>query len=516
LLREKNFNDFGFTFMCCNTWLSGLILCPPKGVNMDHKSGAQISKKAFLQSFIILFFIMLVAGVLTRIVPAGAYTRTRMEGREVIDANSFSLLPRPDYPIWRWFTAPVEVLSSPDGLTVSVIIVFLLMIGAAFAVLDGSGILRAVIAKIVSRFGEHKYLLLALISLFFMLLGAFIGIFEEVVPLVPIMIALAIYLGWDSLVGLGMSILAVNMGFSTAITNPFTIGVAQKLAGLPLFSGAGLRFAFFVVTYVVFIWFLIRYARRVEQNPESSSVFVEDREIQQNQPGFILDQELHSEMHLRPALTWFGFFTLLIMVVLIASPLLPGISDFSLPVVALLFLIGGLGAGFLSGTPPRCIWKAAGEGVMGIAPGIVLILMASSVKYIVVQGSVLDTILHAASGVLSASSAYVSSMIIYGLALVIEFFIGSASAKAFLLMPILLPLGDLAGVTRQIAVTAYCFGDGFSNLVYPTNPVLLIALGLTVVSYPKWLRWSLKLWAVVLPLTLLFLALAVAIDYGPF
>ena len=240
---------------------------------MQQRSGAQISQKAFIQSFIILIIIMIFAGVLTRLVPAGSYSRIMSGGREVIDPASFTFQAAADYPIWRWFTAPVEVLAGPDGLTVITIILFLLMVGASFAVLDGSGILRAVIAGIVVRFGGRKYLLLMAISLFFMLMGAFFGIFEEVLPLVPIMIALSLYLGWDTLVGLGMSILAVNMGFSAAVTNPFTIGVAQKLAGLPLFSGALLRMFFFVIIYGIFAWFLTAYAKRVERKPEIIACF---------------------------------------------------------------------------------------------------------------------------------------------------------------------------------------------------------------------------------------------------
>lgn len=483
---------------------------------MEQKSGAQISKKAFIQSFFILLVIMILAGILTLIVPAGSYTRINQEGREIIDPASFTYQPRPDYPFWRWFTAPFETLAGPDGLTVITIIVFLLMVGASFAVLDGSGILRAVIAGIVSRFGSRKYLLLMLISLFFMLMGAFFGIFEEVLPLVPIMIALSIYLGWDTLVGLGMSILAVNMGFSAAVTNPFTIGVAQKLAGLPLFSGSLLRLFFFVVIYAVFMLFLIRYAKSVERKPESSPVYREDQEYKLRHPQFDLKQELATDTRLGKPIAWFGVFTFLIMAVLVGAPFIEVISSYSLPIVALLFLIGGLGAGLLSGVPSTRVWKSAWDGILGIAPGIVLILMAASVKHIVFMGGIMDTILNSAAGFISHASEYGASLIVYSLALVIEFFIGSGSAKAFLLMPILVPLADLVGVTRQVAVTAYCFGDGFSNLIYPTNPVLLIALGLTVVTYPKWLKWSLKLWAVVVPVTLLFLAMAVAIKFGPF
>jgi uncharacterized ion transporter superfamily protein YfcC len=142
--------------------------------------------------------------------------------------------------------------------------------------------------------------------------------------------------------------------------------------------------------------------------------------------------------------------------------------------------------------------------------------MAASIKFIVVQGGIMDTILHGAVGAISQADPFVAAIIIYFLALFIELFVASGSAKAFLMMPILLPIADLVGVTRQVAVTAYCFGDGFSNLAYPTNPVLLICLGLTVVSYPRWLKWTAKLWFWVLLVTLAFLGIAVAIRFGPF
>ena len=244
---------------------------------MEQKAGAQISTRAFVQSLIILLVLMLAAGVLTQVVPAGRYARTMQAGREVIDPQSFQYVARPDYPIWRWLTAPVEVLWGPDAVTIITIIVFLLMVGSAFAVLDKSGILKAAIGRIVQAFGGRKYALLLAIALFFMLLGAFFGIFEEVVPLVPLMIALAYLLGWDSLVGLGMSILATNLGFSAAITNPFTIGVAQKIAGLPLFSGAWLRVLIFLAIYAVLAVFLVSYARRVDRHPQSSPVYEQDR-----------------------------------------------------------------------------------------------------------------------------------------------------------------------------------------------------------------------------------------------
>ncbi len=483
---------------------------------MEQKAGAQIGAKAFAQSILILLVLMIAAGILTLIVPAGRYARTMQAEREMIDPQSFQYLPRADYPIWRWFTAPIEVLFSTDGFTIVVIILFLLMVGASFAVLDKCGILRGAIARLTRAFGARKYLLLLVVTFFFMALGAFFGIFEEVVPLVPLMIALAYSLGWDALVGLGMSILATNIGFSAAVTNPFTIGVAQKIAGLPLFSGAELRIPIFITMYVVLALFLVAYARRVDRNPQASPVFEEDRAARAKYPAPNLDASSEQNPRLARAIGWFAFFVLLIIVVLASSPFIPILASISLPIVGLLFLIGGIGAGLISGARGASVGQAVIEGLIGIAPSIPLILMAASVKHIVAQGGIMDTLLRGAALSLSQTNPFVGALIVYALALLLEFFVASGSAKAFLLMPILLPLADLTGVTRQVAVTAYCFGDGFSNLAYPTNPVLLISLGLTTVSYPKWLKWTLGLWFWVLVVTVGFLGIGVAIRFGPF
>ncbi len=482
---------------------------------MEQKAGAQISTKSFLQSVFILLLLMIFAGILTRIIPAGSFTRVEMDGRQVIDPTTFQYIDPPNYPIWRWFTAPIEVLWGPNSLTIITIIIFLLMVGVSFAVLEKSGLLKAVVARIVQAFEGRKYVLLIVISLFFMMIGAFFGIFEEVVPLVPLMLALSYYLGWDALVGLGMSILAVNMGFSAAITNPFTLGVAQKLAGLPLFSGAWFRIIIFIVIYSLFTAFLVRYARRIDKNPQLSPVFKEDQ-ANRARYSHIQIGSADPATNLGKSIPLFLVFLALILIVLVTAPFIPAISDYSMPIVGLLFFIGGLSAGLVSGTPRPLVRKAALDGLIGIAPAIPLILMAASIKYIVSQGGILDTILNTAAEPFSQLGPSTAVLLVYLLTLMIEFFVASGSAKAFLLMPILIPLADLVGLTRQVTVTSYVFGDGFSNLAYPTNPVLLICLGLSAVSYPKWLRWSFGLWVWVLLVSVLFLLIGVAIQYGPF
>jgi uncharacterized ion transporter superfamily protein YfcC len=395
------------------------------------------------------------------------------------------------------------------------IILFILLVGMAFGILDQSGILHTAIAFIVKTFGARKYTLLLIITFFFMALGAFFGIFEEIIPLVPIMIALAYSLGWDSLTGLGMSVLATNVGFSTAVFNPFTIGISQQLAGLPLYSGAGLRIILFIGVYVILAYFLRGYARKVDRKPEASPVFEEDQAGRTQHRTFSLDTTAENDPRMRRAGIFLLVILILILAMLFASPFVPILSELALPLTGLLFVIGGIGSGLLAGSGRR-VWRAALDGLIGIAPAVPLLLMAASVRYIIASGGILDTILHWAATAFTGTSPFVAALMIYALTLVLEVFITSGSAKALLLIPILMPLADLVGVNRQIAVSAYTFGDGFSNLVYPTNAALIITLSLTVVAYPKWVKWLLGLWFWVILATVAFLAVAVAIDYGPF
>ena len=478
-----------------------------------QKSGAQISKKAFLQSVVIIFILMISAGILTRVIPAGQYNRSIIDGREVIDPLSFELTIQPAYPAWRWFTAPIEVLGANDNITVIAIILFILLVGIAFAVMDKSGILKAVISRIIEKFGGRKYTLLMVVSFIFMALGAFFGIFEEVIPLVPIIIALSFSLGWDSLVGLGMSVLATNLGFSMAVFNPFTIGISQKLAELPLFSGAIPRILLFFAGYSILAIFLTSYAKKIDKSPEKSPVHFEDLSEKRRLGSFEVEE--NNDIRMRNAIVFLIIFFSFILAILVASPFVAFLSDYALPITGLLFVIGGIGSGLIAGAG-KSTWKAAFEGFMGIAPAIPLLLMAASVRYIVQMGGILDTLLHSASTLTANLTPFSAALAIYGLTLVLELFITSGSAKALLLIPILIPLADIAGVNRQIAISAYTFGDGFTNLTYPTNAALLITLSLTVVPYTKWFKWILPLWFWILLATIAFLGLAVLFNYGPF
>src|SRR5688572_6851026 len=308
---------------------------------MEQKAGAQIGRRAFIQSIVILFVLMIIAGILTLIIPAGEYTRIQVDGRETIDPDSFQFVDKPNYPLWRWFIAPIEVLVSESGLTVIVIIVVLFFAGGAFAVLDKTGTIRAFIGSIVRRFRDRKYTLLYMVCLAFMFLGATLGTFEEVVLLVPVMIALSYSLGWDALVGLGMSILATNMGFSAAIANPYTLGVSQQLAGLPLFSGMWFRIIIFVVIYFIFMAFLTAYARKIDRDPKASLVYGEDSDERAKYKHMTEASLTETDPTQARASHLFGRFRRFILAVMLLVPSARAISRYALPIVGLPCLRGG-------------------------------------------------------------------------------------------------------------------------------------------------------------------------------
>jgi uncharacterized ion transporter superfamily protein YfcC len=490
---------------------------------MDNSEATiRIGKRTFLTAIAILGILMLAAGILTQVVPAGSFDSWMVaDGSLQLQPGSYHEVARPDYPVWRWITAPVEVLWSADAPMVLVIIFFILAVAGAVSLLEKSGVLASVIAGIVRRFMNVRYLLLAVVVFFFMLMGAMIGTFEENIALVPILIALAYCLKWDSLVGLGMSILASCFGFTAAITNPFSIAITQKLSGLPLYSGSGFRVLVFIAFYALLMLFLVRYAKRIERNPERSLVFMEDQALRVRYASIeTLEEELGHESpeqrhRVRTAIMAFTGALVLVFTVIVGGLFVPVLSELSLPLIALLFLGGSLVASRIAGMGGKRILGILGASSAGIAPGIVLILMAMSVKFIISHGGIMDTILDFVARSIGGTSPFVTVLLIYLLILLLEVFIGSSSAKAFLIMPLVAPLSTLVGITRQTSVLAFSFGDGFSNVLYPTNPVLLICLGLTVVTFPKWFRWTWKLQLAASVLACAFLFIAVAIHYGP-
>lgn len=462
-----------------------------------EKKGLNISAKSFILAIIIIFALMVLTYILTFIVPGGEYARIIDDsGRTVIDTAAGFKYVQGGIPFWKWILSPFLVLAGDDNITIIAVIAFLLIIGGVFGALNACGLLNYMLDKIIHKFGHVRYKLMAILVFFLMAMGSLVGTFEEVVPLVPIVTALAVGLGWDLVTGLGMSILAVGCGFASGVSNPFTVGVAQSLSGLPMFSGIWLRIVSFILIYALLMAFLILHAKRVEKPVENfeSSAFVENPKMNK---GFI---------------TFFIFVGIGIVAVL-SSAFIKVIQDYTMFIIAGMFLIGGIVATLMVGSGGKKLGKWFLDGIISIAPSIIMILMASSIKYILVESKILDTLLHSAVGASSTMPKAALILFIYLICLIMNFFIPSGSAKAFLLIPLIIPLAQVFGLSPQLCIVAYAFGDGFSNIFYPTNPALLISLSLADVGYGKWVKYSWKFQAINLVLTAAILLFGLVVGY---
>ena len=437
-----------------------------------EKKGLNISAKSFITAIVVIFVLMVLTYSLTFMVPGGGI------------------------PFWKWALSPILVLGAQDNVSLIAVLIFLLVIGGVFNCLDKCGLMKYMLDKITYRYGKERYKLLVFVTFFFMAMGSFIGSFEECVPLVPIVVALAIRLGWDALVGMGMSLLAIGCGFSAGICNPFTVGVAQELAGLPMFSGMWFRALAFVLVYGLLITFLFAYAKRVEKSVDTE---ITDAE-------FAYNKSMDRGLVLFASLLGSG------IAVVLSSVFITALQDYTMIIVAVTFLLAGMIASAVSGQGGH-LGKVFLNGLVSVLPAVLMILMANSIKYTLVEGNVLHTLLEGAIDIATTLPKWSVILFIYLIVLVLNFFIASGSAKAFLLMPLIVPVAEAFGISAQLCIVAYAFGDGFSNVFYPTNPVLLISLGMANVDYGKWAKWSIKFQAMNLVLTSALLLLGLVMGY---
>jgi len=469
-------------------------------IKPPQQSNIAISKKSFFTSMGILFALMIISYILTFILPKGLYTD-----------GIYSETGRGGLNFLKFIFSPVLQFGSEGSGTLILIIGLILVIGAVFTALDRSGVMKYMLEKIVSRFKSTRYILLAVLSLFFMIMGSTVGMYEECVPLVPIVVLLSYALGWDAIVGIAASLLSVAFGFSAGVLNPFTVGVAQSYSSnLVIFSGLPFRLLTFIIVYGILLAFLIPYAKKIDKSPELSPVFSEDKKIKEN---LIYSSNFEKNPLMDKALLWFGTSMIIMVAFVMLAIMVRALTDYVMYVIVLMYLIAGLGAVIISGMKRKVIAKNLLDGLIAVLPAILMIMLAASIKYILTEGQILDTIIFKLVNTVSKAPEPIAILIIYFVVLVMNFMIPSGSAKAALFMPIIYPLADVIGIHHQTAVLAFAYGDGFSNVIFPTNPVLLIVLGLTTVSYVKWFKWSFKIQLTVLFITSLLLIFADQLIY---
>lgn len=470
----------------------------------------ELSKKAIAISVVIVLALVVLAYILTFILPTGQYQRD-VDG--AIIEGTYQQKEMDGIAWWQFLLSPFMILSpaTPGFGTVWAILILLFVIGAIFTALDESGILIYMVESLARRFGKKRYILLFLLPFTFMFLGSTAGMFEELIPLVPVVIMLCYAMGWDALTGLAISILAGCFGFAAGVVNPFTVGVAQSLGGIVMFSGIGLRLLTFAIAYVIIMTFIIIYVKKIEKKPSCSAVYLQD--LKRKKEFNFQVEDFKYDKNKSKALIWFTIWLLLVVFIALLSVFVHAIADYVMYITIVIYLIAGLGACIICNLKGMRLLKQLGKGAATLFPAVAMILVAGGIRYIIEEGDIMDTILYNCVKLIQGNNPFVSILIIYAIIFLFEMFIPSGSAKAFLLMPMIFSICQLMNINGQIAVLAFAFADGFANVILPTNAGLLLILGLTTVDYGKWFKWSFKIQFTLLIATIGILALAYFVVY---
>ena len=474
-------------------------------VKKQEKTFSSINFRSFLMVSGLLISILALVGILSNFIVQGTYSYT--ESGEII-LGTYVAGEVKGIAFWRVITAPFRVFASEDSLTIIMISIFLLVMSGVFNVMEKTGGVKALITKVTTSFSNKKKLVVLVVMLFFMLFGSFFGMFEELITLLPIIIAFTLSLGYDTMTGMGICMLASCFGFSAAITNPFSVGLASGIAGVPVYEGLWLRLLFFVLVFFVLSCFILLHIRKITKSPKKSITFDIDQE-----KLLAMGQNKGEEVDSRVFKTYAVFFAFqLVILVLIAS--VRAISGFAIPILAVSFLFGGLISGLAVSSDKKKVFSDFGKGALGMLPAVFMIAVASSVKLVLKESNIIDTIMHTVITALSGKSKFTAIVLIYFLILFLQVFIGSASAKFVLIMPIVVPMCGALGISPAVVILTYCMADGFTDMILPTNPVLLIGLSMANVSYGKWIKWTWLLQIIMFALTLLVLLFAVSVNYG--
>lgn len=457
-----------------------------------------------LNPMLFLVAIMLIVTVASYIVPVGSYDRVMVDGQEIVDPESYHSVERS--PITPFNLLVSVTLGMQRG---SAIIFFLLIIGAMFAILDGTGAINAGMTNIVRAMKGKEFLMIPVCMIVFGMGSAFCANFEEFLAFVPLVLACCLTMGFDSLTAVGIIFCAAAAGYGGAITNAFTTGIAQSIAGLPMFSGMGLRIAVFVVLLTVSIIYVTWHALRVKKNPQLSSTYEMDLVTAKN-VALNVDNSVPLTTRQKIVLVIFvGGIAFTVYGIIVKGYYIDELAGIFLAIG----IIGGLVGGLRSGE----ICEHFEKGCVNMLFPCLMVGLANSVIILLEQSNMMDSIIHLLVSALNGLSPMLTA---FGMFITTDLFnvlIPSGSGKAAIVMPIMVPLADMMDITRQTSVLAFQLGDAFTNVMAPTGGEILAALAMCGgVSFKKWMKYLLPLFIAWWIVAFIFLAIAVQTGYGPF
>lgn len=446
-----------------------------------------------------LFCIIVVVTILTWIVPAGQYEYAIDEttGYEVVVGDSFQYTDQSPVNPFRLFVAIQE------GFINGAQIIFLILFGYfwVYSVMQ-TGAFTAMINTLLKGRAKDSKLFVPIVMLVFALAGSTYGEFETVYGLIPIFVALAIALGYDALVGMCMSGMAVAVGFASATTNPFTIGIAQTFGDLPMFSGLSYRWIIFVVFYLVAVILVMRYALKVKKDPTKSILYGMDYS------AFQVEKNDDVKFTTRHKILMLG------MVVTVGTIVFGSLKlGWYINEMSAVFMISGILSSIIAKKGPEGICKDLITSLSEMTVAMVVVGLSRAILVIMQNGVIIDTVIHGMNSLMDGLPAWATAEMMLVVQNILNFFIPSGSGQAAAIMPIMIPLADLSEVNRQIAVLAYQFGDGFSNLLWPTASCTIMC-GIAKIPMGKWYRFFLPIFAVFFVLQMIFIFIAVQINYS--
>lgn len=461
-------------------------------------------KKGFRMphTFVIIFTLILVALAFTWLIPAGEFVRfENAQGIKVIDPSQFQFTTRtPVNPLLVTKYIVDAFVSNAD------LIMVILFSGGAFHMLTKTGALQAVIGKMAVRFSGRTSIFIPILTLVFALICTTQAV-NMFIAFAPIMVMLSLALGLDSICGVAIIILGGAIGFSTGTLNVSTTVISQKIAELPLYSGIGYRFICFGVFFVVTNLFLIRYASRIQKDPSLSPMYELDSKNALRGSASLED---FGTMDVRK---WLSILCLVLSLVLIVYGSV--VHEWDVAEHAAVFLALGILSGLIAGFGPSQISREFLAGCKDMLGAAMIIGLARSIGGIMADGNIIDTVVHTLAGALGGVPLYLQGIGMLLVNTVINVFITSGSGQAAVVMPIFIPLADLLGMTRQTAILAFNFGDGFCNYILPTSTALMGILGAANIPYDKWMKFMWKCFALWFVTGSVMILIAQFIHLGP-
>lgn len=468
-----------------------------------EKSIEKKKKFRIPHTYALLFFVIVLVAILTYVIPAGEFDRA-------VDPATDRIFVVPDtyHSVEGNPLSFFDVFKAiPKGMENSgYIIFFVLMIGGSFGILQSTGAIDSGIVEVVKLMKGKEKAVIPIVMFIFSLAGAILGSAEEMLPFYPIVISLALALGFDTLTGTAMVLLGAGAGFAGAFLNPFTVGIAQGIAGLPLFSGIGFRLIAYAIILSVTIIYVYRYANKIQKNPELSVTYEEDM-IKHKEFKFNDEVEFTARHKL-------------VMLILVAGLCVLGFGvvklGFYITELTAIFLIIGIFSGIAGGLSIDKIAQEFINGAKELVYGALVIGLATSIMVVMQEGKIMDTIIYSLAGLVQGLPPSLSGVAMFIVQSFINFVIPSGSGQAAASMPIMAPMADLVGISRQSAVLAFQFGDGFSNVINPTSGYFMAAIAIGGIRWEKWAKWMLPLFLIWSLIGAILVAVSVMIGYGPF